>query len=202
MAYPRRTYPGRPQRWGLLLRCADAPDRQIGGSSAYVAAAADTGAELYGYVNRSLPDRDLDAFVDSLATRIAAFDKQATGETKRFADVASLPLISKSHQVGCVPRLNRTPSRTGEDRDIDGARLSQTRGCRNPLGLLRRTTRALSIREGMSHHYSGHPSASENPPGPHYSRSFARETLVVGVRASWERVLKLALVAELADAHA
>src|SRR5215831_19420967 len=32
-------------------------------------------AELYGYVNRSLPDSDLDAFVDSLATRIASFDK-------------------------------------------------------------------------------------------------------------------------------
>jgi enoyl-CoA hydratase/carnithine racemase len=48
-------------------------------------------AELYGYVNRSLPDADLDAFVDSLATRIASFDKQAISETKRFADVASLP---------------------------------------------------------------------------------------------------------------
>src|SRR6266478_1795056 len=48
-------------------------------------------AELYGYVNRSLPDSDLDAFVESLATRIAAFDKQAISETKHFADVASLP---------------------------------------------------------------------------------------------------------------
>jgi enoyl-CoA hydratase/carnithine racemase len=48
-------------------------------------------AELYGYVNRSLPDGDLDAFVDSLATRIASFDKRALSETKRFADVASLP---------------------------------------------------------------------------------------------------------------
>ncbi len=48
-------------------------------------------AELYGYVNRSLPDSDLDAFVESLATRIASFDKQAISETKRFVDVASLP---------------------------------------------------------------------------------------------------------------
>ena len=48
-------------------------------------------AELYGYVNRSFPDADLDTFVDSLATRIASFDKQAIAETKRFADVASLP---------------------------------------------------------------------------------------------------------------
>src|SRR5258705_10264877 len=48
-------------------------------------------AERYGYVNRSLPDSDLDAFVESLATRIASFDRQAIGETKRFVDVASLP---------------------------------------------------------------------------------------------------------------
>jgi enoyl-CoA hydratase/carnithine racemase len=48
-------------------------------------------AERYGYVNRSLPDSDLDAFVDGLATRIASFDKQAISETKRFVDVASLP---------------------------------------------------------------------------------------------------------------
>ena len=48
-------------------------------------------AELYGYVNRSFSDADLDTFVDSLATRIASFDKKAISETKRFVDVASLP---------------------------------------------------------------------------------------------------------------
>jgi enoyl-CoA hydratase/carnithine racemase len=48
-------------------------------------------AERYGYVNRSFPDADLDAFVDALATRIASFDKRAISETKHFADVASLP---------------------------------------------------------------------------------------------------------------
>jgi enoyl-CoA hydratase/carnithine racemase len=48
-------------------------------------------AELYGYVNRSLPDAELDGFVDALATRIATFDKDAIRETKRLVDVASLP---------------------------------------------------------------------------------------------------------------
>jgi enoyl-CoA hydratase/carnithine racemase len=48
-------------------------------------------AERYGYVNRSLPDSELDQFVDALATRVASFDKRAIGETKRFVDVASLP---------------------------------------------------------------------------------------------------------------
>src|SRR5215470_13446289 len=48
-------------------------------------------AELYGYVNRSLPDSDLDAFVETLATRIASFDKRAIAETKRLANLNSLP---------------------------------------------------------------------------------------------------------------
>lgn len=48
-------------------------------------------AELYGCVNRSLPDAELDAFVDALANRIASFDKQAIIETKRLVNIASLP---------------------------------------------------------------------------------------------------------------
>ena len=48
-------------------------------------------AERYGYVNRSFPDGELDGFVDTLATRIASFDKQAIAATKRLVDVASLP---------------------------------------------------------------------------------------------------------------
>jgi enoyl-CoA hydratase/carnithine racemase len=48
-------------------------------------------AERYGYVNRSLPDAELDDFVDSLATRIASFDKRVISGTKHFVDVASLP---------------------------------------------------------------------------------------------------------------
>lgn len=48
-------------------------------------------AERYGYVNRSLPDAELDAFVDALAHRIASFDKQAIAGTKHLVDIASLP---------------------------------------------------------------------------------------------------------------
>src|SRR5438128_64293 len=48
-------------------------------------------AELYGYVNRSLPDAELDGFVDALATRIASFDKRAIIDTKRLVNAASLP---------------------------------------------------------------------------------------------------------------
>jgi enoyl-CoA hydratase/carnithine racemase len=48
-------------------------------------------AERYGYVNRSLPDAELDDFVEALATRIAGFDKRAIAETKRLVDANSLP---------------------------------------------------------------------------------------------------------------
>src|SRR5689334_19920909 len=48
-------------------------------------------AERYGYVNRALPDAELDAFVEALAMRIASFDKQAIVETKNFVNIASLP---------------------------------------------------------------------------------------------------------------
>src|ERR1700730_15189207 len=48
-------------------------------------------AEAYGYVNRSMPDAELDGFVDALATRIASFEKWAIANTKRLVNAASLP---------------------------------------------------------------------------------------------------------------
>jgi enoyl-CoA hydratase/carnithine racemase len=48
-------------------------------------------AEFYGYVNRSLPDAELDDYVIALATRIAKFDKWAIANTKRLVNAASLP---------------------------------------------------------------------------------------------------------------
>jgi len=64
---------------------------------------------------------DLDAFVDSLATRIASFDKQAISETKHFADVASLPPdfeIAPEWDV-CLASIGR-PAAQREDQDADG----------------------------------------------------------------------------------
>jgi enoyl-CoA hydratase/carnithine racemase len=48
-------------------------------------------AEAYGYVNKSLPDSELDSFVNALASRIASFDKWAIANTKRLVNAASLP---------------------------------------------------------------------------------------------------------------
>ena len=66
-------------------------------------------AERYGYVNRSLPDADLDGFVDALATQIASFDKQAIMDTKRLVDVASLPpdIEVQSGWDACVASMAR-----------------------------------------------------------------------------------------------
>jgi enoyl-CoA hydratase/carnithine racemase len=45
----------------------------------------------YGYVNRVVPDAELDGFVDRFARRVASFDKEAVRRTKQLIDVASLP---------------------------------------------------------------------------------------------------------------
>lgn len=54
-------------------------------------------AERYGYVNRALPDAELDAFVDTMARRISRFDKQAIADIKRIVDDSSLP---SNEQIG------------------------------------------------------------------------------------------------------
>jgi enoyl-CoA hydratase/carnithine racemase len=48
-------------------------------------------AERYGYVNRALPDTELDAFVDALARRIASFDGRAIAAGKSLINQVSLP---------------------------------------------------------------------------------------------------------------
>src|ERR1700682_5669420 len=48
-------------------------------------------AERYGYVNRALPDNELDSFVDALARRIAYFDRRAIAAAKNLFNHVSLP---------------------------------------------------------------------------------------------------------------
>src|SRR6202048_1967106 len=48
-------------------------------------------AERYGYVNRSLPDAELDGFVDALARRISSFDRRALAAAKNLVNQVSLP---------------------------------------------------------------------------------------------------------------
>src|ERR1700746_3044105 len=48
-------------------------------------------AQRYGYVNRALPDAELDNFVDALARRIASFDRAAIAAAKTLVNQVSLP---------------------------------------------------------------------------------------------------------------
>jgi len=71
-------------------------------------------AEAYGYVNRALPDAELDAFVDALAERISRFDKWAIGQTKRLVN-ASLPADVEmgAGWDACVASLGRPAAQDG-----------------------------------------------------------------------------------------
>ena len=48
-------------------------------------------AERYGYINRALPDAELDGFVDVLARRIASFDRRPIAAAKNLVNQVSLP---------------------------------------------------------------------------------------------------------------
>jgi enoyl-CoA hydratase/carnithine racemase len=71
-------------------------------------------AEALGYVNRSLPDTEAEAFVEALATRIAKFDKWAIATTKRLVNTSLPPEV----EIGagwdaCVASLGRPTAQNG-----------------------------------------------------------------------------------------
>jgi enoyl-CoA hydratase/carnithine racemase len=74
-------------------------------------------AERYGYVNRALPDAELDHFVDALARRIARFDKQSIAAIKRLVDITSLPPDS---DMGRVLGLGAAPAGPAKHQASDG----------------------------------------------------------------------------------
>jgi enoyl-CoA hydratase/carnithine racemase len=71
-------------------------------------------AEDYGYVNRSLPDDELDDFVDALDTRISRFDKWAIANTKRLVNANSLPpdVEIAAGWEACMSSIGRPQHRT------------------------------------------------------------------------------------------
>jgi enoyl-CoA hydratase/carnithine racemase len=48
-------------------------------------------AERWGWVTRALPDAELDGFVDTMAARLASFDKTSLASAKAMVNRASLP---------------------------------------------------------------------------------------------------------------
>jgi enoyl-CoA hydratase/carnithine racemase len=92
-------------------------------------------AERYGYVNRSLPDADLDGLVDALATRIASFDRQAIADAKRLVDVASLPpdVEIESGWDACLASMAR-PATQERIKELIERGFSQPGDAENRLG--------------------------------------------------------------------
>jgi enoyl-CoA hydratase/carnithine racemase len=71
-------------------------------------------AEAYGYINRSLPDADLDAFVEALATRIGKFDKWAIAQTKRLVNTSLPPDVEiGAGWYACIGSLGRPAAQEG-----------------------------------------------------------------------------------------
>jgi enoyl-CoA hydratase/carnithine racemase len=71
-------------------------------------------AEAYGYINRALPDAELDAFVEALATRIAKFDKWAIANTKRLVNTSLSPDVELgAGWDACIASLGRPAAQNG-----------------------------------------------------------------------------------------
>ena len=71
-------------------------------------------AEAYGYINRALPDAELEAFVEALATRIAKFDKWAIGNTKRLVNTSLPPDVELgAGWDACIASLGRPAAQEG-----------------------------------------------------------------------------------------
>jgi enoyl-CoA hydratase/carnithine racemase len=71
-------------------------------------------AEAYGYVNRTLPDAELDAFVEALAMRISKFDKWAIATTKRLVNTTLAPDVELgAGWDACIGSLARPAAQDG-----------------------------------------------------------------------------------------
>ena len=71
-------------------------------------------AEAYGYINRALPDDELDAYVEALATRIAQFDKWAIAQTKRLVNTNLPPDVELgAGWEACISSLARPAAQNG-----------------------------------------------------------------------------------------
>jgi enoyl-CoA hydratase/carnithine racemase len=73
-------------RLGRLVGRGRALEILLGGDDIPAGLAAE-----YGYVNRVIPDAEIESFTDAFARRIAAFDKVAVVGIKKLVDVATLP---------------------------------------------------------------------------------------------------------------
>ncbi|MEV0069701.1 enoyl-CoA hydratase/isomerase family protein [Amycolatopsis sp. NPDC050768] len=83
-------------------------------------------AERYGYVNRAVPDAELDEYVDTLARRIASFDRRPIAAAKTLVNRTTLPEVG--HLVESQTKFGETltwPETTARVRELFGRGLQQ-----------------------------------------------------------------------------
>ena len=156
-------------------------------------------AERYGYVNRSLPDAELDAFVDALAIRIVVVRQAGDRGDQALVDVNSLPPDAEIAPewdafLAALGGARRGPS---ADQEAVRARLSQPGDVETRLGLSRRTARPQkerrTVETSIGASVRARRNGDENPDGPHVPRQ-ARQyrpqdrLLAGGVRGALLRV--------------
>lgn len=76
---------------------------------------ADT-AERYGWINRAVPDADFDAFIDTVASRIAQFDRDALTTAKKIINQRSEPASGQDIAESTAEFYRLASSPTGRAR--------------------------------------------------------------------------------------
>jgi enoyl-CoA hydratase/carnithine racemase/pimeloyl-ACP methyl ester carboxylesterase len=112
-------------RLGRLVGRGRALEILLGGDDIPAALAAQ-----YGYVNRVIPDAEIEGFTDAFARRIAAFDKVAVAGIKKLVDTATLP---KDDEFG--PGLQAYFATAGRPENQPFARLLLNNGLQQPDGI-------------------------------------------------------------------
>lgn len=87
-------------------------------------------ADHYGYVNRVIPDAEIEGFTDAFARRIAAFDKMAIAGIKKLVDVATLPSDDEF-----AAGLQAFFATAGRPENVPIAQLLFTHGLQQPDGI-------------------------------------------------------------------
>ncbi|MFE0450412.1 enoyl-CoA hydratase/isomerase family protein [Streptomyces sp. NPDC058914] len=92
-------------------------------------------AAAYGYVNRVLPEDELEQFVDSFARRIAGFDKVAVRETKSLVDAVTHPPVEEfGTALATFFRTSGRPENVDRVKRLFDAGLQKPDGVERDLG--------------------------------------------------------------------
>jgi enoyl-CoA hydratase/carnithine racemase len=112
-------------RLGRLVGRGRALEILLGGDDVPAALAAE-----YGYVNRLVPDAEIEDHTDAFARRIATFDREAVAGIKKLVDAATLPADDEF-----VPGLRAYFATAGRAENRPFARLLLENGLQQPDGI-------------------------------------------------------------------